>query len=398
MDLLAREQLADLAKVQGEPCVSIYMPTFHVESELSQNPIRLKNLIRTTRHELEGQGYRTLEVDQILSPLSALVDTVSFWMDQSDGFAAFLTPNSSKFFRLPARFSELVVTGQRFHVKPLLPLLQANNRFYVLALAKNHVRLFEGSRYSIREIESKEIPKNITSVLAGEESDRSLQMHTGNLVGGRHDQVFHGHGVQTGDDDHRPHDELVRFFREVDDGVRLTLREDLAPMVLAGVEYYLPLYREASRYNHLVENQIVHGSPEFLQPKVLHEKAWEVVEPLFLESKELSLERFEYLRGNGNGLASDDIHEIVPAAVFGRIDTLFVQLESHQWGRYDREANEIEIHDDYAPGDEDLLDVAAIHTLTNGGAVYTLHYEDMPGEADLAATFRFAADLAAQEH
>ncbi|MEX1054495.1 MAG: hypothetical protein WED81_00595, partial [Rhodothermales bacterium] len=163
-------------------------------------------------------------------------------------------------------------------------------------------------------------------------------------------------------------------------------------------EYYLPLYREASRYNHLVENQIVHGSPEFLQPKVLHEKAWEVVEPLFLESKELSLERFEYLRGNGNGLASDDIHEIVPAAVFGRIDTLFVQLESHQWGRYDREANEIEIHDDYAPGDEDLLDVAAIHTLTNGGAVYTLHYEDMPGEADLAATFRFAADLAAQEH
>ena len=257
MDLFSKEELAELAQMQAEPCVSIFMPTFHVESELSQNPIRLKNLIRTAREQLHEAGHREAEVEVILKPLMSLVESNTFWLDQSDGFAAFLTPDESRVFRLPVNFGELVVTGRRFHLKPLFPLLAANNRFYVLALSKNRVRLYQGTHYSISVVESTEIPESIMDVLYDEEEVRSLQHHVGNVAGGRHDAVFHGRGVTSDDEDHRAHDKIVRFFREVDQGVRDTLGDETAPLVLAGVEYYLPLYKEVNGYKHLVDDTIV---------------------------------------------------------------------------------------------------------------------------------------------
>ena len=42
-----------------------------------------------------------------------------------------------------------------------------------------------------------------------------------------------------------------------------------------------------------------------------------------------------------------------------------------------------------APGDEDLLDLAAIQTILNGGTVYVVEPEQVPGQTLLAAVFRY---------
>ena len=396
MDLFRKEQLTELAKIEAEPCVSIFMPTFHVESELSQNGIRLKNLMKQARQELSDQGYKDDEIEALIKPLIPLTENNSFWLDRSDGFAAFLTTEESRLYRLPIDFEELVVTGKRFHVKPLFPMIAANNRFYVLALSKNKVRLFQGTHFSIAEIESKEIPESLVDALALEERQRSVQHHISNIAGGRHDAAYHGQNVSSQDEKRQPHDEVTRFFRDVDNGVRQTLGEDDAPLVLAGVEYYLPIYREVNRYGGLVDDSIVAGNPDHQKAEDLHEKAWQIVEPQFMSAQQSSMERFEQLRGNGAKLASNDIHEIIPAAVFARVDTLFVEIDAHIWGRYDRDENAVELHDGHDSGDEDLLDLAAVHTLVHGGTVHALRSENMPSEG-LAATFRYEADVAAQE-
>jgi hypothetical protein len=41
-------------------------------------------------------------------------------------------------------------------------------------------------------------------------------------------------------------------------------------------------------------------------------------------------------------------------------------------------------------GEHDLINMAAIKTLTQGGDVYALEKEDMPQEASIAAIFRYA--------
>ncbi len=383
--------------MEADTCVSIYMPTFHVESELSQNPIRLKNLIKTAREQLNGTGRKEADTEELLKPLTSLIENNAFWLDQSDGFAAFLMPQESRVFRLPLNFEELVVSGRRFHLKPLFPLLAANNRFYVLALSKNRVRLYQGTHYSISVVESTEIPESIMDVLYDEEEVRSLQHHIGNVAGGRHDAIFHGRGGTSDDEDHRAHDKIIRFFREVDEGVRETLGDETAPLVLAGVEYYLPLYKEVNGYKHLVDDTIVHGNPDHAKLKDLHQKAWNLVEPRFLQSQEESLARFAQLANNGKNLGSYDIHEVVPGAVFGRVDTLFIEIGAHQWGLYDQDSNTIELHDALQPGGEDLLNLAAVHTFLQGGTVHALKAGTMPTNGGLAATFRFPADVVAEE-
>jgi hypothetical protein len=51
--------------------------------------------------------------------------------------------------------------------------------------------------------------------------------------------------------------------------------------------------------------------------------------------------------------------------------------------------NEVQLHQDAKPGDQDLLDSAAVQTLLNGGSVYAVQPERMPVEAPLAALFRY---------
>ena len=49
----------------------------------------------------------------------------------------------------------------------------------------------------------------------------------------------------------------------------------------------------------------------------------------------------------------------------------------------------VDLHPEPEPDDEDMLDFAAIHTLLNGGTVYTVEPEEVPDEALAAAIFRY---------
>lgn len=400
MDIFTKEELKELALTQASPCVSLYMPTFHVEAELQQNPIRFKNLLRKGRQQLHDEGYREQEVEQVMGHLQGAAEASDFWRTMSDGLAVFATPEGVQFFRLPIAFEELVVTGKRLHLKPLFPIIATNNAFYVLALSQTHVRLFQGTHYSINEVQTAEIPKHILEVLWADDFSSDLSKLQ---QGDRHERAaenaqFHGHGMEPEDLKHQPHDELRRFFQEINRGIHETLREERAPMVLAGVEYYLPIYREVNGYKHLVDDKIIPGSPVRVDPKELHGKAWELVEPLFLERQKEAVEHYHHLKGNNAAFVSDDIHEVLPAAVFSRVETLFVPVGSHLWGRYEMETNVIELHDEQAPGDDDLLDLAAVHTYLNGGAVHALRTENMPTDESIAATFRYPAEMTAEEY
>jgi len=397
MELFDRRDLKRLAQMQNDVCISLYMPTVRFESDLSQNPIRYKNLLRDARGQLTSQGYREHEVDEFLDTAQRQLDNTSFWRGMSEGLAVFITPESTVFYRLPLSFEEIVVVGHRFHLKPLFPLIATNNRFYVLALSQNDVRLYQGTHYALSEISSAEIPSDIVEAIRQyEDPERQIQQHTAKKTSrGRHDAAFHGQGVPSDDMSSEPQDELKRFFRKVDSGMRERLGDEQAPLVLAGVQEYLSFYREANKYPYLVEDEIVAGNPEPLNAQEMHRRSWEVVEPVFRKAQHDALERFNLVYHTDGEMASDDFHEIVPAAVFSRVDTLFVPIGEYRWGRYDATSNEVEVHDEQQPGDEDLFNYAAVHAYLNGATVHALRPENMPNGFPLAATFRYAADVSA---
>jgi hypothetical protein len=405
MDLFNREELRRLAELQDDVCISLYMPTYRNESDWSQNTTRLKNLLRDVRDQLREQDYREDVIDEILADARQLLDRPGFWRQNiGDGLAIFITPETTERFRLPLTFDEVAIVGDRFHLKPLFPLIAANNRFYLLALSQNDVRLYQGTHQSVSEIQKSEIPSNIVEAIRQyEDPEKQLQSHVQNRAseadGQRMDAAFHGHGGGDADDmSGEPQDELKRFFREVDENATDYIGGEEVPLVLAGVSEYLPLYREVNGYPHLIEDDLVSGNPESLDIEELHGKAWDIVEPVFLEKEESELDRFEQLYYQNEDMASDDFHEIIPGCAYSRVDTLFVPVGEYRWGRFDADTNTVEVHESQQPGDGDLLNYAAVSAYLNGATVHALSPEKMPGGRSIAATFRYRADVSAVEN
>jgi hypothetical protein len=276
------------------------------------------------------------------------------------------------------RFQELLVVGERFHVKPLLPLLAGDGRFYILALSQNAVRLFEATRSSVAELPL-DVPQRLDETLRPGQATSSLQAHSPMATG---TTVFHGQGG--GGEELK--ENLLRFFRRIDRGVQPVLLGDTAPLVLAGVDYLLPIYREASRYPHLLLQGIA-GNPEALRPEELHARAWALLEPHFAEARVRAEVRYQGLAGTGR--TARDPGEAATAAWQGRVQFLFVAVDAQCWGRLDRETGHVAVHETPEPGDEELLDLTAVGTFLRGGTVYAGPAAGVPGGGPLAAILRY---------
>jgi len=351
--------------------------------ETKQDPIRFKNLLREAEERLKGAGIRSAEAKKLLKPAKSIIKDGLFWQYQADGLATFISSDLFYHHRLPLKFDELLVVTGRFHIKPLLPLFSPEGRFYILALSQNEVRFFQCTRYSVKEVELENFPRSLSDALKYDDPEKQLQFHTrAPTVGGERAAMFHGHGV--GKDDAK--DNILRYFHQIDDGFRPVLSQEKAPLVLAGVDYLHPIYREANSYPHLMDQGIT-GNPEELKGEDLHEQAWGILEPHFLKGRDEAVALYKQFAGNER--ASNSLKEIVPAAYEGRIETLFVAVEVQRWGVFDPDNHEVHLHPEPRSGDEDLLDFAAVHVFLNGGGVYAVTWEEMPDEPPLAAIFRY---------
>lgn len=388
IDRITDESLRDLAEMTGDPCLSIYMPTHRIGSEAEQDPIRLKNLVSEAENRLLEAGKRRPDVERVLEPIRALVDDYEFWQHQSDGLAIFRTPESMFTYRLPTEFEELSATGERPHIKPLLPLLTANGHFYLLALSQDQVRFFHGTRLQIGEIELHDTPSSLEEAMRFDEYESQLQFQTGTGTASDAGRaaVFHGHS--DAGDEAVIKENIKRFLHRVDDGVRDHVRDERTPLVLAGVEFMRGLYREAGQYPSIVDDGI-DGNPEMLDARELHERAYPIVEPLFSEAVQEDTDRYMHLVGTDDARASSELADVVSSAYFQRVDTLFVPENVQRWGSFDPEQNQVRPHESKETADHDLLDFAAIHTLLNGGRVYVMQEGKMPQHATVAAIYRY---------
>jgi hypothetical protein len=323
-----------------------------------------------------------------MRPAESLVENGDFWQHQSDGLAVFLSSDFSHVYRLPSKFRELFAIANNFHIKPLLPLFSTNGQFYILSVSLNKIRLYLATRDTISEMQLTNVPTSMQEALFMEVPEKHLDYHTGTKNPSPHGYrpaAIHGQGAQSDEEDKK---NILRYFQYVDKGLRIELDSMTIPMVLAGVDYLLPIYHEANTYNSLLDEGL-EGNPEGLSAKILHQRAWELVEPIFRANQREAAIQFERLYGKQSRLASDDFKTVVKAAQYGRVDTLFVPLGLQQWGRFEPDNNRVLLEEEPSLENEDLLDFAATQAILNSGRVYALQPEDLPGKGELAAILRY---------
>jgi hypothetical protein len=180
--------------------------------------------------------------------------------------------------------------------------------------------------------------------------------------------------------------DILRYFRRIDHGISDLLKDEHAPLILAGVDYLHPLYREVNTHPHLVDGGIA-GNPEHLSVEELHAKAWTILEPFFQKARQDAIARYQ--QNLDTTRTSHNLQEIVPAAYGGRIELMFVDTESRQWGTFDPVAGEVHLHQEEKPADEDLLEFATIYTILKKGIVYMIEPKEMKERTSVAAVFRY---------
>lgn len=381
---LSKKDFEKLAKVHDQHCISIYIPTARAGEDVDKNHgrLRLKNSIKMVQKILTDYGLTDRETDNYLAPIKNLEDDHNFWRNQSDCLVIFLRNQQMKYFTIPGDFDELSYVSDHFYLKPLISLFNGDGKFFLLNVSLQDVKFYEGTRHTITEIFVKDlVPEKLEEVVGYDYRNKTLQFRSGQ--GGEAGAMFHGQG--SGKDDKNV--ELEKFLRAVDKGLMKLIQDDDAPLILACVDHYLPVYANVTSYSNLF-NKNISGNHERTNPIELHELAWMLVEETFQEKRKNILNSMRDLSASGK--TSYEINEIVPAAIDGRVEALFMQQSKDRYGLYDSINRSLIIDETLKTGHASLFNLAAVQTWLNNGQVFLVQSDEMPFKGTIINTlFRY---------
>ena len=383
MDLLTSADIAALADPgQGGINISLFMPTHRYGKGVEADRLRFKTLLSGVEVAL-AKRMRPAEIDALLAPARELREDARQWQYMSDGLAMFLRKDRNRTFKVAAPMPTLATVGDKPVLGPMLRLLSGDGNFLVLALSQREIRLMEGTRNTVGDLQLTDVPTTLKDVFEPRDS-RSDTMARPAASGGRGSSaVFYGHGAG---DRHLKAIEVEQFLRSVSTGLKDVLAGQSVPMVLVGLDHLVAAYREVNSYQHVIEEAIAHN-PDQLSTEELHTLAWPLIERRLRADRTRVIARFQEL--NGTGLVSSDLSTILEAATTGRVETLFVKTDPWCWERVtDQDAPVVELGAEGRFADCELVDAAAVATLHTNGRIFATS-EVLAPDSEVAAILRY---------
>jgi hypothetical protein len=380
---LTKEVFTELASYKSDCCISVFIATHNAGVEVNEHydPISFKNVLQKTEKILNEKNIEATVMERMLEPGYELLRNDKFWVQQSPGLAIFIADGYFKYIKMPVSPSEDLVVESSFYVTPLIPLIVNNDHFYLLVISKKQNKLFKADAFGMEYINVEGLPKGLGEEIG--DTDVATTFRTGGR-GGTGGANFHGMGGGNNNDDKTY---IANYFESVDDVIwKQVLHDKNAPLLLAGVEYLIPIYKSVCDYKNIWEDALT-GSYEHEDTTELYKQAREKMQPYFQQRINKALEI--YGNQSATALTSSIIDDVVPATYYGRISHLFVQKGEHIWGTFNEMENEIKYSDEKQEDAEDLIDNAVVKTLTTGGEVFLLEKEQMPAQSQLAAIFRY---------
>lgn len=360
IDQLDFDALINADQASGSK-VSIYIPTKVSGGQDKLAAGLMRDQLGGAKADLESAGLSASEAAAIVQPVQKALDDPGFWLHMSRGLAVFAADGFYRIIRIPLEVPALRTVDDHFNVVPLAPMLEQAGRVYVLALAKNSVRLFDASRNHIEQLPLGSIPENFDATVT-ELPEHNLQYRS---AGGER-TGFYGTGGGGDTEDHL----RENFLRRVGEGVAAELGTARSqPLVLASVQEYLSPFKSLCPYPN-IQDVVIAGNPEQTRPEELRSKAWEVLNDKMQADEASVVEHARSLIASGKG--SYDLGEIVQAAAEGRVDTLFTP----------RDIQRLAATNAYGPASRAIL-----ATVANKGTVRTVG--EFPESSEAVATFRY---------
>lgn len=394
---ISSDVLRDLAQVSSDevsdsPLVTIYLPTEKKGRDTNQNRIRWKNVIDQVEQRMHQLG-----IDgRFLHPLHDLSNDYTFWQHQGTGLAAYVADEDVRFYRLPFEVKQAFYVGSHYFLKPIARLVEEMPRCLVIALSWEQTRLYQADREGYEEIDDEHFPVTFFDLVTPRDPEEQLQYSRQGAPskgGTRGELRFHGHGE--GEDKIRA--DRLQYLTRV--GQRLEqVRQDVAlPIVAVATKEVLGHFKSHLNIELL---GTIEGSSDgsdidrYLEQAVdFARRAKHVDETVWRERYGLAASQQK---------SSEDLEEILLAALDGRIETLMVDPSQSRWGKFDREKRTVRIDQKEdklisAAGTiagenarQELANQAILETLRTGGKIVEMSPEALPpGSAPVAAIFRY---------
>lgn len=371
---LDRTALDKLSTHNHAPCLTIMMPTHGTPPEREGDPLVFKNLVNELKEKMENNGYKN-QVEW-LSPLETVFRDRDFWNHQERGLAIYISADMVKSFRLPVVLPALTIVSDTFHIKPLYRYFQRNDRFQVLVLNLDGVRLFEGNKFKMTELDlAGKVPMTMkealgsdldeahfnTAFATGKGSNKQANQATGNVV--------HGYMEKSQEKDN----DNERFFRVIDQKVaeHFSVTSGL-PLILAALPEHHALFQKVSKNNSLQEHGVEMDASN-LSGDELKTKVWDAYYPQY--QKNIKQILADQQLAASQGMSHTLLDDIARDAIDGKIDTLLLEENRIIKGRILEDERRVE----YASsGVDDVLDDLSALVIQQNGNVVLLPANQMP--------------------
>ncbi|REL38407.1 hypothetical protein DYD21_00175 [Rhodohalobacter sp. SW132] len=375
--MVSEKTVDEILEQNGNPLITLSMPTHKKGEEVKQDPIRFKNLLTKVQERLDEMGMKQAEYDKLLKKAHNLLEQPRFWTHQDHGLVVYIAKNHFSYYKLPYDVEERAYVNTHFLITPILPMVSMDGVFNVLAVSRSNARLLQCTRNEVRDITPEGANTSVDDYLE-EAPEQELQFHTG---AEGNDAMFFGHGA--GDEDRRI--VVEQYFRELEKNITDMLKQSNDPLVMVGLEDNIAFYKKINNYNRTVDN-IIDANPDEMKDAELKSAGWKVIQEHFLKDMYRSLEQFSE---HNNEKVSNNIADVIESTVMGRSKTIFITRGEDRWGHYDEEKHEVHLTDEPSNGDVDLLNWLAAKGRETGSNVYMLPRDQMPLKATVAAEFRF---------
>lgn len=368
-----------LSTFSSDCCVTIYMPAHAsgIDVNAGADHTALKQLLRQAESRLKEKNMDAARITLLLEPAYELLKDDDFWHNQQQGLACFLSEGFFTYARLPITVKEEVYINNSFLETPLLPIIMSNEAFYLLVFSQRQAKLYLADAFGIKPVPVDDMPNGINDVVHFEEKgDEQLSRMSG--------EGANYHGMNS-NPDHKK--DIALYLEEVDKTLRPVLADKHAPLMLAAVDYLIPIYKKHTHYPHIADACLT-GNFDRENLTAIYKQAKEKMQSYFDERRKTALKKYYDQSGGARTASIPD--DVIPAAYYGQVESLFVQKDAHLWGSFDTESSKVTIHENEEGEDECLLNNAIVQTILHNGEVFLLDKEKMPVGSSLAASLRYA--------
>lgn len=387
MKIFDRKKFVELSNKSSKIYISVFIPASRQSTDgYKQDKIHLKNQLSKVEQDLEKKyQLKPEEIKEILDPASNLLEDPEFWKYNSDMIAIFLANGQMELIQVPILLGDSsYFIGTKPFLLPLIPEISDNGHYYLLVLNLERIHLYEATRNVIQEVILD--PEEVTLSFTAEEEDFENQQYLQGQGGvGSAGAMFHGHGEGSDEEKKKT---ILNYFHRMTNMLEPILNKNPLPLYLAGVDYLIPLFREASKYKDLMDGYIP-GSFTVKDLDLLHQKSWELAASHFSAERNNPLKSYQAQKTEGLAI-DNETKRLLKAAFIDAVDTLFVAKDhTHLWGKYNADKHNIEIHETQSKDVHCLIDEAVACVIRSKGSVYMLDPDDMPGEAPIAGILRY---------